>query len=113
MQGFDAALFAPLYSVFGTSATLTPSGGSAVVLTVVDQSAGRELVDLNTDAPVVYPVAAVRASVLDAAGVELSDLRGAALTMNGRTWSVDTFREMPSPFGQTDGEVLMILIEVS
>lgn len=113
MVDFDAVLYGPLHSVFGTEAVITPTGGTVgpATVTVIDNTRGMALQLKGSDIETVVPVAVVRASALADASLTRSDLRRAALTMNGRTYRIESTMPRPTPGGEADGEVLMILTE--
>lgn len=105
-----SALYDLKYSTshFAVEATLTPSGGSAVDLIVVDRTKGAEVsqsAELNT----IRPAADVRASAFLATGLTRDQLRRAVLSMNGKTWRVDDFEAVASPHGEDAGELRLIL----
>lgn len=113
MFDFDSVLYGPLHTTFGTSATITPAGGTVgpATVTVIDHTRGMALQLKGADIETVVPVAVVRATVLADASLTRSDLRRAALTMNGRTYRIESTMPRPTPSGEDDGEVLMILTE--
>jgi hypothetical protein len=57
----------------------------------------------------VRPVAAVMVSQLTGLGVMLTELDNSTITFNGNTWTVNAWRLKPSPNGESDGEVLLVL----
>ena len=106
---YQALLYNPVYSVLAVDAVLhmsTPLGD--VPLTVIDKTAG---VTLNqaVDVQTVLPVATVRAPELAAAGVDLADIDGKTLTLNGKDWRVASLETKPSPNGEGDGEIFLVL----
>jgi hypothetical protein len=52
----------------------------------------------------------VRARELAAAGILVSDLPDGAITFNGATWRIKTYEPRPSPLGEGDGEIMLILL---
>lgn len=108
---FDGA-FGVLHTVFGTDATITPaSSASPATLAVIDETAGIAIRQKGAEVDTVVPAAVVRASVLAAAGLTRTDLRRAALAMNGRTYRIESTMPKPTPSGESDGEILLILTE--
>lgn len=116
---YQSLLYDPAYELFGVAAELTPPGWTAGAdLTVLDKSAGVVVSGGDGAAAAGYeidavrPAAIVRAVELSASGIVAGDdLDGAALTMNGRTWRIEAHMPKPSPLGEGDGEILMILVE--
>lgn len=106
---YQALLYNPVYSVLAVDAVLhmgPPLGD--VSLAAIDKTAGLTLnqaVDLQT----VLPAATVRAAELIAAGVALADIDGKMLTLNGKDWQITGLHPNPSPNGEGDGEVYLIL----
>lgn len=107
---YAALLYGPIYDALGVPATLTLPGddGEVIELTALDKTAGVE-VGSNVEVKTVEPGAVVRRS--DLADVTLADLRGAELELNGVTWTVRNHMLKPSPKGEADGEVVLLLEE--
>ena len=110
MIDYASLLYGPAFDVLGVPATLTldVSDAEPVTLTVLDKTAGVEVGDKIT-VSTILPAAMVRVSELTAAGVSASDLRGATITFNGKSWSIMRHEYRPSPNGEADGELLLIL----
>ncbi len=77
-------------------------------MNVIDKTAG---VTLNqaVDVQTVLPAATVRAAELVEQGVALPDIDGKLLTLNGKQWLVTGLHANPSPNGEADGEIYLIL----
>lgn len=109
---FDSVLFAPLHEIFGTQATITPvTSASAATLTVIDRTSGIAVMLRGAEVETVHPAAIVRAVALAEAGLTRADLRRASLVMNGTTYRIDATQPRPTPAGEADGELLLILVE--
>ncbi|MFO1147804.1 MAG: hypothetical protein U1E62_05440 [Alsobacter sp.] len=110
---FDALLYGPLHSVFGVTAVLTKAGGGdPYVLDVIDATSGIEVPGRTPlDIATVRPVAIVRAAALAAAGLTRADCKGALIFLNERDYRVETTQPRPTPNGEADGEVLLVLNE--
>ena len=54
----------------------------------------------------------MRYADLDELGYAPADLRDAQFTMGGRNWEVQNFLTKPSPAGEPDGEVYLLLQEI-
>jgi hypothetical protein len=111
---YRGLLYGPVYSALGVAAVLHldpplgPLGDGDVPVTAIDKTAGitiNSAVDLQT----TLPAATVLAADLIAAGIDLGDLDGRTLTMNGADWRVASLEQRPSPHGRDDGEVYFIL----
>ena len=99
-----------IYSSLGVPATLASAGGSSGSITAIDKTAGYNSADFRTLVDTVRPLACVRAYELAAAGVALQDLPEGSITLNGKTWRIKSFRYRPSPAGEADGEVELVLL---
>jgi hypothetical protein len=106
---YQALLYGPAYGVLGVAAVLhmgDPLGD--VPITAIDKTAGLAL-NQAVDVQTVLPAATVRAPDLAAAGIALEDLDGKILTLNGKDWRVASLHPKPSPNGEGDGEIYLIL----
>lgn len=111
MENFGAAVFGAAYELFGVDATLvTPAG--AFVLRVQDKSYGVAVTDSsNVEVKTIRPAACVRVSDLNALGLTRDSIRKGALTMNARNWRIENALPRPTPNGEDDGELMLILIK--
>ncbi|RUW73683.1 hypothetical protein [Mesorhizobium sp. M2A.F.Ca.ET.067.02.1.1] len=110
---FDFLLFEQSsYAVYGEAVTLTldDTAGSTVALDLIDETAGVEVLD-HASIATVLPAAAVRAAQLADRSVSAADLHGAALTLNGKSWTVNRHSYRPTPNGEAQGEILLLLEE--
>lgn len=109
MLDFKALLYDPVYTVLGVPAVLRIwSSGPDLELIAIDKTSGvtiKQAVDVQS----VLPGATIRAADLAAAGIELRDVDNATLSLNGRDWRVASLHLSPSPSGELDGEVVLIL----
>lgn len=110
MIDYASLLYSPVYSVLGVEAVLTLPGtdGAEITLTALDKTAGVE-VGGSVEVQTILPAAVVRASELSS--VDLTDLEDSSLAMNGKTWRVKSYMLKPSPKGEGDGEVYLVLSE--
>ncbi len=97
-------------SPIGVSATLTSAGGQSATVTVVDKTAGISIPDARTQIDTIRPIAMVRARELETAGISMSDLSEGSIAFNGAIWRIKDYRPVPSPEGETDGEIMLILL---
>lgn len=108
---FGSLLYGPVYQALGVPASLTLPGALApVAVRAIDKTAGIAIggaVDVQS----IVPAASVRMSDLAAGGVRLDDLDESLLGLNGLTWRVRSHMPRPSPAGQADGEVYLLLSE--
>lgn len=107
---YASLLYGPIYDVLGVPATLTLPGtdGDVIELTALDKTAG-VTVGNSIEVQSVEPAAIVRRSEMSE--VVLSTLRGATITLNDKTWEVRGHMLKPSPKGEADGEVYLLLTE--
>lgn len=114
---YASLLYDPVYSVLGVPATLTLEDERTFSVTVLDKTAGVEVGGFQDNrerasyatVQTVLPAAVVRAS--EFAGIDLADLEDAALAFNGKTWRVKSYQPKPSPKGEADGELYLLLSE--
>lgn len=110
---YAALLYGPIYDQFGVSAQLTPSGStSAVPVVAIDKTKG---VDVSgaMDIWSLRPAAIVRMQDLTDQGVTLSEIDGARIGFNGKSWLIDSHYMKPSPHGEASGEVMLFLTDES
>ena len=107
---YQSLLYGPVYATLGVEATLTLDATDAepVTLTVLDKTAGVELGDKITISTIL-PAATVRVSELASNGVSIASLRLAMITFGGKDWAVMRHEYRPSPNGEVDGEILLVL----
>jgi len=106
---YQALLYDPIYLALGVPATLTLDSGEVLDAIALDKTAGIDLGLGESNAQTVVPAAVVRARELGAKGVSPKELPNATLLMNGMSWDVRSYRLKPSPLGERDGEVYLIL----
>jgi hypothetical protein len=100
----------PIYNTLGVPATIASAGGQSATLTAIDKTSGVSIPDPRTQIETVRPVARVRARELGQVGILVSDLTEGQITFNGQTWRIKTYQPMPSPGGEADGEIMLILL---
>lgn len=103
----------PIYAVLGVDVTLTPPAGSATGLVAMDKSAGEAIERGDGAFPVLVPAARLRMAELIAAGLTRENLDEGVLVMNGKTWTIESHQPLPSPLGEDDGEVVLVLTRVT
>lgn len=109
---FDAELFGPVHDEFGVAGVITPlTSASTATVTMIEETIGVEIEGHGAAVSTVRPTARVRAAALAAASLANTDLDGASLLLNGRTYRVDSYEPRPTPNGEGQGEVRLFLIE--
>ncbi len=107
---YQALLYDPVYLVQGVSATLALSAGPTLEgLTALDKTAGVDISVGGASAQDIVPAAVLRVRELGARSVEVTALPKATITFNGKRWNVRSYKLRPSPNGEKDGEVYLIL----
>ncbi len=112
MIDWQASMYDPIYNTLGVQATLASSGGQSATVTVIDKTSGIVIADARTQIDTILPVALVRARELENNAIAVSDLSEGEITFNGATWRIKSYRLTPSPLGEMDGEVRLILENV-
>lgn len=107
---WQADHYDPIYNTLGVPATLASAGGQSASVTAIDKTSGVSIPDSRTQIETVRPVARVRARELQSVGIIVSDLPEGQITLNGQTWRIKSYRPRPSPGGENDGEVDLILL---
>lgn len=109
---FDLLIFGPMHTVFGEEAILTIACGSPpVTLSAIDETAGVEVLE-GPSISTIRPAATVRSTELAEKGIVVSDLPGSALTLNGKDWTVVSHHYLPTPKGEVQAQVRLMLEQV-
>ena len=101
-------LHGPHYAAWGVVALLQLDTGTYDDLVMIDMTAGVSLpgpIDIQT----VRPAALVLAGELDDRGILPSQLDGGSLALNGKSWKIIAHQMKPSPNGDLDGEIALLL----
>jgi hypothetical protein len=106
----SADFWASLYAEFGDPAlaVLELGAGTFEDLRAIDRTAGVTLggaVEVETE----RPEASVIARDLSERGILPSQLDGGSITLNGRSWTIESHRVESTTGGPSDGEVILIL----
>ncbi|RWD05497.1 MAG: hypothetical protein EOS57_25650 [Mesorhizobium sp.] len=109
---FNTLLFDPVYTVLGEAATLTldDTAGTTADLSAIDETAGVEVLE-GPSIATIRPAATVRTSELAEKGIAVADLANAALTLNGKDWTVISHHYLPTPKGEVQAQIRLILEE--
>lgn len=106
-MNFSRVLYGPAYATFGVIAKLNIAGNERNIRTR-DLTSGFVIpgtVDVETE----LPMAAFRAVDFEALGISISLLDGSSLLLNDVAWNIASHRILPSPNGDKDGEIYLIL----
>src|SRR5262245_13178952 len=107
---YQALLFDPNYTVHGVPVLLTLADVSEPVgLTAIDKTAGVDVGVAGAQVQTIKPAAVRSVAELTEKGLTIESLHKATLEMNGFQWTVASTRARPSPKGENDGEVFLIL----
>jgi hypothetical protein len=104
---FSRVLYGPAYATFGVIDKLDIAGNKRDIR-ARDLTSGFVVpgsVDIETE----MPMASVRSVDFEALGIPISLLDGSSLLLNDVLWNIASHRNMPSPNGDRDGEIYLIL----
>jgi hypothetical protein len=105
---YQAILYAPIYTTIGVPGVIN----GVEDFTVLDKTAGFEWKVGAVEVQTITCGAVVRAKELASKGVALADLEGGTLDMSDSQWRIESYKLKPSPKGERDGEVVLILSEI-
>jgi hypothetical protein len=103
-------LFAPIYKTLGVPITFILVNTSVIEVLGLDKTGGVEVsegISLQT----IRPAAVLRMADLAAIDVAPDELMDAVCSINGESWKVKSYYPRPSPGGEGDGELYLILSE--
>lgn len=107
-------LYAPVYATFGVIAEITLSGQSIPYeIVALDKTAGIEVQLQGIETTSVQPAIALRMYDLTGLGLTPAMLRNAEVLINGGVWEVVSYYPRPSPLGEADGELFIILTQAA
>lgn len=110
---YGSLLYGPIYEMLGVvgSITLTDTAETEIDVTVMDKTSGLAalLADNSITVQTIRALAAVRVTELTATGVARDDLKGATIIFNSSTWTIHSTRAAPSPTGEGEGELYLLL----
>ncbi len=101
-------LFGPQYATWGVPATLTVNG-TDFAIQAIDQTVGVVLPGALAEIETVRPVASILAGDLADLAIGPDDVDGGTIALNAKTWRINTHRMMPTPAGEADGEIWLLL----
>ncbi len=105
---YSKVLYGPIYRTQGVTATITVAG-TPFTVNAKDLTSGLQLPTGGVDLETSRPMVSMRMADLTDAGLDPDTLDGADLDINGNSWTVNAWKFMPSPFGQGDGEIYLML----
>lgn len=113
MSDFDyrSQFFDPIYNAHGVTATLTPSSGSEVEVTIIDKTQGIDVGGGQGLVGTIRPACFIRVGELTDASLTRDDLADGVIAFNGNTWTIEQTKPRPSPKGELEGEYLLVLTE--
>jgi hypothetical protein len=107
-------LLNPIYDSFGVTAEIVLSGGSTVYeLIAIDKTSGVDVALQGVDSTSIHPAIVCRMAELLELDLTPADLRSAEVTINGGSWNVIAYYPKPSPLGESDGELYLMLTQVT
>ncbi len=105
-------LYAPLYGILGTEATIRLPQGHTFRVRVIDRTSGVEVAEgTGIDVKTIRPAAVLRMRELSELALSRGDLEDSTLDLNGKHWRVKATLPKPAPTGEADGELYLFLIE--
>ena len=104
-------LLGPVYTVLGVDTTYILTNMASIQLRTIDKTTGVEVAEGSLDTQTVRPACVVRMKDLMDAGYVPEDLMDAVLSLNGVSWEVKSYFARPTPNGEADGELYLLLQE--
>lgn len=104
-------LLAPIYTAFGVTISFVLANDDMIEIIGLDKSGGVEVASNSVEVPTVKPACIIRMADLIELDLAPEDLIEATLSLNGVSWRVVSYFPKPSPLGERDGELYIILSE--
>lgn len=111
VSSYTHVLLDPIYTMFGVTITFVLTNDDIIELVGIDKSGGVEVSTGAIDVPTVQPACIVRMADLIELGYAPENLIDAILDLNGVSWRVVSYFPKPSPRGEADGELYIVLNE--
>ena len=110
---YQKLLYDRLYSELGVPATLRiDDWGEDIEVTAIPKIDGVAVsVAGDPSVQTIQPAAAIRVSELTAAGITVAEIASGTIEMSGAVWRILSPLPRPSPNGEADGELWLILVE--
>lgn len=108
-------LYRPIYDdpAFGTDISFTLTDLSEFPLRGLDKTVGVEVAGSTLEIGTVRPACVILMVDLVAEGFSPEDLMNAIVSFNGGQWRVVNYFAKPSPLGDLDGELYLILSAIT
>jgi hypothetical protein len=115
MIDYNVTMLDPIYNINGVPAIMRiDDWGEDIHVTAYSKTSGVELsISGNPDLLTVVPAAAVRVAELTAAGITRKDIDTGTIEMVGAIWNIEDTLPKPTPNGECDGELWLILSEIT
>jgi hypothetical protein len=108
VEEYRYSFFGPQYAVYGRPAVLQLGVGTFEDLVAIDMATGVSLAgDIVLET--VRPHARMLRGDLDDRGILVEQLDGGSIALNGKVWTIMAHQAKPSPNGEADGEVWLML----
>jgi hypothetical protein len=105
-MSFDSeSHYGPIYESLGVDAMLE-IGSAVYPIRAIDKTEGI-MVDIGAQR--IAPAATLRMSELSEFGIDAETVDGGLLAMNGFDWRIESHSFRPSPTGEAEGELLLVL----
>ncbi len=107
---YGQLLYAPLYATLGVDAVIRGIYFDSFPIRAMDMTSGIEVGD-HVGVRSIQPVAVILAKAIADNGLSREDLEGATLELAAKLWRVKATMPKPSPVGEAQGEIYLILEE--
>ncbi len=114
-MGYVEELYRPIYNdpAFGTDIAFTLADASEFEIRGLDKTVGVEVAGSQMEIGTVRPACVVLMVDLLTEGFSPEDLMNAEVEFNGGAWRVVSYFPKPSPLGDSDGELYLILSAIT
>ena len=110
INSYTDFLLEPIYVALGVPIDFTLQDMvTQFQLIGLDKTSGVEVLADDIDVSTVQPACIIRMSDLVNLGYSVSQLNRALVEFNGKSWQISHFHPKPSPNGEADGELYIIL----
>lgn len=111
ITSWSDVLLEPIYRQFGVDIDFVLANDDMISLVGLDKSGGVEIATADINVPSIHPACVIRMVDLIELGYAPEDLMEAVLSLNGVSWKVMSYYPRPSPRGENDGELYIVLAE--
>lgn len=106
---YTAVNLGPIYTLMGVAAQFALASEDIIELTVLDKTGGIQIEEQGMSIGTIRPACICRMADLTDLSLGPEDLMDAVLEMNALSWKVKSYYPKPSPNGERDGELYLIL----